>query len=170
MRETIKITETREDLLRKRTSDTLEFLQVAYTKAELLTLADAMARADEERERLEEQLEVVKTDFKHKLEAVESTLKDLRRKYRRGNHWENVDCFYILEDPTPNEKTLVRRDTGELMRVVPMDPRDYQDPLPIAMKPEQPMTAADSPDRLVLESPSVNGKDTEKPAPRPVIV
>ncbi len=120
----------------KRTTPTLEFLPVAYTDSEIVALADSLARYAADKERLEEQFECIKLDFKSKIEAVDNSVKSIGRKIRTRSHYENVDCFYMLEDPTPGEKTLVRRDTGEIVRVVPMDARDYQDPLPLAMKPD----------------------------------
>lgn len=121
----------------------LEYLPVAYTDAEVLVLADQMARFSSEKQALEEQFEVIKLDFKHKLEALEASLKSVTRKIQKRTHYENVDCIFILEMPTPNEKTLVRLDTGDLVRVVPMDSRDYQDPLPMVLKPEPPADPVD---------------------------
>jgi hypothetical protein len=147
----------------KRTSPAIEFLPVPYTDAEVIKFADSIGRYSNEKQQAEEQFEVIKLDFKHKLEALDATIRDITRKITKRQHYENVDCFYILEDPSPREKTLVRRDTAEVVRVVPMDRSDYQDRLPIAMRPEDPVDKTDS---FTLSTPP-NGKsqDQETPAP-----
>lgn len=153
-----------------RTETALEYLPVPYTDAEVLVMAEQMARFSSEKQALEEQFEVIKLDFKHKLEALEASLKSVTRKIQKRTHYENVDCIFILEMPTPHEKTLVRLDTADCVRVVPMDSRDYQDPLPMVLKTEK---APDPVDRTPfnLEAPA-NGKaaaaaDKEAGEPRP---
>lgn len=135
----------------KRTAPTLEFLPVPYTDAEILVFADKIARLTVEKQNSEEQFEVVKLNFKHTLEALEAAIRDVTRKITKRAHYENVDCIYQLETPTTQEKTLIRRDTGEVVRVVPMDSRDYQDPLPAVMKPDQ----VDATDSFSLAAPDV---------------
>jgi hypothetical protein len=138
----------------KRTINTLEFLSVPYTDPELLRFAEAIARHTIEKEKQEEQFEVIKLDFKHKIESLDASIRDLTRKITKRAHYENVDCFYMLESPTEREKTLVRRDTGEVVRVVPMDPHDYQDPLPTVLASTDPVDKTDS---FSLAAPA-NGK------------
>jgi len=134
----------------KRTAPTLEFLAVPFTDAEILTMAETMARLESERETLEEQFEVIKLDHKHKLEDFGQSIRALSRKIKSRHHYENVDCFYILEEPSPAEKTLVRRDTGEIVRVVPMQSHDFQDKLPLALKPDP----VDTSSTFSLEAPA----------------
>jgi len=146
----------------RRTVPALEFLPVTYTGAEIIALAQAQARAEESKEQLCEQFEALKLKHKSELETVENSIRQIARKIRKNTHYENVDCIYILEDPTPREKTLIRLDTGEIVRVVPMDSRDYQDPLPTVLKPETPVVSNDC---FTLAPPAVNGKDQPAPAP-----
>ena len=123
----------------QRTVPTLEFLPVPYTDAEILTRAEEMARYETERQTLEEQFEAIKLDFKSKLEALAGNIKKRSREIRVRSHYENVECVYVLERPSPHEKTLIRLDTGEIVRRIPMDARDYQDPLPAVLKSEDPI-------------------------------
>lgn len=123
----------------KRQVPTIEFLSVPYTDAEIVTKADEMARYEMEKQALEEQLEAIKLDFKSKIEALQNNIKKRSREISKRTHYENVECVYLLESPRPSEKTLVRLDTGEQVRIVPMDTRDYQDPLPMALKTDDPV-------------------------------
>ena len=123
----------------KRQVPTLEFLSVPYTDPEIVTKADEMARYEMEKQALEEQLEAIKLDFKSKIEALENNIKKRSREISKRSHYENVECVYVLESPRPSEKTLIRLDTGEQVRIIPMDTRDYQDPLPMALKSEDPI-------------------------------
>ena len=127
----------------KRKIPTLEFLQVPYTHDELLDLAEKLARAGAEKERLEEIFEVQRLDFKHQFEALESTMRDLVRKIGRRSQWQNVQCTWILETPSADEKTLVRMDTGEVVKTVPMSDHDYQDRLPEIFKDSSAKISAD---------------------------
>jgi hypothetical protein len=143
----------------RRTAPALEFLPVPFTDAEILLMAETMARQSTEKQNIEEQFEVVKLDFKHQLENIDASLRSIYRKISKRSHYENVDCFYILEEPTRDEKTLVRRDTGEIVRVVPMAAHDYQDRLPAVMTTD----AVDKADTLTLTAPE--NKETKTPAP-----
>lgn len=149
----------------KRTAPALEFLPVPYTDSQILVMADSMARYSVEKQNLEEQFEVVKMDFKHKLEAIDASIRTLTRNITKRSHYENVDCIYVLEEPTHAEKTLVRMDTGEVVRVLPMDPRDYQDSLPAVMRAADPVDTTS----FALEPPddrkTAAAGDKETPAP-----
>ena len=121
----------------KRTSPTIEFLPVPYTNAQLLEMASRLARTSSERDQTIEQFEVLKTNHRHQVEAMDNSIRDLTRKIGRGHYWENIDCFWILESPTPHEKELVRTDTAEIVRVVPMEKHDFQEVLlPAALQRE----------------------------------
>ena len=123
--------------IKKRTAPDLQFLPVAYTTQQLLDMAQQLARTSSERDQTQEQFEVLKKNHNHQTEALENSIRSLTRNIGRGHHYENVDCFWILEEPTQHEKTLVRKDTGEIVRVLPMEKFDYQEVLlPAVLQPD----------------------------------
>ena len=139
------ITATKDPEKAKRTRDAIEFLPVPYTATELLDMGERLARAQQERETAEDQFEVLKTNHKHVIEGLEASIRSLYRKITQRSHWENVDCVWMLETPTPHEKQLIRKDTGEIVKTLPMEKNDFQIPLiPAALKPEVPMKAGEA--------------------------
>lgn len=132
----------------KRTSEALEFLPVRYTSAERLDLADKLARCCQSIGDAEDQKKARDAEHKELIARLELERKSLSRRINTGHEMRNTECKWILEDPTPHEKTLVRLDTGEIVRIVPMGSFDYQQELPI-----QPTASGEMPETLVLESP-----------------
>lgn len=133
--------------LAKRTEDTIEYLPVRYTGPERLDLAEQLARASQAKGDAEDQKKAQDAEYKEQLEGLNLAIKRLSRKLTSGHEMRNVPCKWILEDPTPKEKTLVRLDTGEIVRVIPMQDRDFQETLP-GVKSDAPLGEA-----LVLEPP-----------------
>ncbi|MGH7486322.1 MAG: hypothetical protein ACREMY_12095 [bacterium] len=128
----------------------LEYLPVQYTMAERLDLAEQLARAAQSSQDLDDQKKANDAEYKEASEAVKLALKRLTRKLTQGNEMRNVNCKWLLEFPTSREKTLVRLDTGEQVRVMPMQDHDFQEELPITEAAGEP---------LVLEPPPTNGSE-----------
>lgn len=124
----------------------MEYLPVRYTGPERLDLAEQLARASQAKSDAEDQKKAQDAEYKETVEGLNLAIKRLSRKLTSGHELRNVPCKWLLEDPTPKEKTLVRMDTGEIVRVVPMQDRDFQETLPGI--PEQPVG-----ETLVLEPP-----------------
>ena len=136
----------------KRTSDTIEFLPVQFTPAERLDIGEQLARAVQSRQDAEDQKKAKDAEHKQLIEALNMQTKRLTRRLSTGSEMRNVSCRWLLEDPTPREKTLVRLDTGETVRTVPMQDHDYQMDLPEPIPP-----ANGKSETLVLEPPPANG-------------
>lgn len=133
----------------RRESSALEYLPVRYTDPERMDIAEQLGRAAQSQGDLEDQKKAQDAEHKEALEAVKLQIKRLSRKLASGSEMRNVMCKWLLEDPTPKEKTLVRLDTGEVVRVVPMQDHDFQEELPIA----KPAGTNGSGETLVLEPP-----------------
>ena len=119
----------------KRTSPALEYLPVPYSPPERQALGEQLARATMAKTELEEGKKARDAEYKDDLEKISLSIRSLCRKLHSGNEYRNVSCEWILEDPTPAEKSLVRKDTGELIRTVPMQADDYQEELPLLQRP-----------------------------------
>lgn len=135
-----------------RTTPGLEWLQVRYTMPERLDLAEKLARCQASIEQAEDQKKATDAQHKDLITRLETERRSLTRKLNAGGEMRNVDCTWILGDPTPSEKTLVRMDTGEVVRVVPMIGSDFQEEIPAA-------PATDQAEALVLEPPPADGKE-----------
>jgi hypothetical protein len=133
----------------KRESPALEYLPVRYTDPERMDIAEQLGRAAQAQGDLEDQKKAQDAEYKESLEAVKLQIKRLSRKLGAGSEMRNVQCKWLLEDPTSKEKTLVRLDTGEVVRVLPMQDHDFQETLPIAA----PTGTNGSGETLVLEPP-----------------
>lgn len=131
----------------KRTEPTLEYLPVLYTREERLDLAEQLARASQAAGDAEDSKKAADAEHKETMEALKLSIKRLSRKLTSGHEMRNVQCKWLLDSPTAVEKTLVRLDTGEVVRVMPMQDRDYQQALP-GVKDEPTLGEA-----LVLEPP-----------------
>jgi hypothetical protein len=118
----------------KRTSETMEYLAVLYTDQEKYHLATQLAQANQAMGDAEDKKKVIDAEHKETVEGLKLSIKRLSRKLTQGAELRNVQCVWLMEDPTRDQKTLVRRDTGETVRIVPMQEHDYQDNLQI--KPE----------------------------------
>lgn len=132
--------------------ETLEFLPVRFSNAERLDLAEQLARAAQSRQDAEDQKKAKDAEHKDTLEGLNLSIKRLTRKLTTGSEMRNVPCKWLLEDPTANEKTLVRLDTGEVVRVVQMQDHDRQ----LAIDSEI-AAAAPAGEVLVLEPSPANG-------------
>lgn len=130
----------------KRTTPGLEWLQVRYTMAERLDLAEKLARCQASIEQAEDQKKATDAQHKDLVTRLETERRSLTRKLTAGGEMRNVDCTWLLGDPTPSEKTLVRLDTGEVVRIVPMIGTDFQEEIPAA-------PVAGQAEALVLEPP-----------------
>jgi len=139
-----------------RETPTLEYLAVRFTDPERMDIAEQLGRAAQAQGDIEDQKKAQDAEHKEELEAVKLQIKRLSRKLATGSEMRNVQCTWLLGDPKPDEKTLVRKDTGEIVRVVPMHEHDYQENLPLVTVPGN---GADVPrETLVLEPPPADGK------------
>lgn len=126
------------DKPQKRSAPSMEYLPVSYTPAERLDLAEQLARASQTRMDTEDQKKANDAEFKETMEGLNLAIKRLTRRLTQGSEMRNVECKWILEDPTPKEKTLVRLDTGEVVRIMPMQDHDFQELLPITPATAEP--------------------------------
>ena len=150
----LEVTDTAPASVKPRESHTMEYLAVRYTSSERLDIAEQLGRAAQTQGDLEDQKKAQDAEHKEALEACKLQIKRLSRKLATGSEMRNVQCVWLLGDPSSSEKTLVRKDTGEIVRVMPMQDCDYQEELPITA----PVPTNGSTDTLVLEPPPPDGK------------
>ena len=65
-------------------------------------------------------------DFAATLETLTNKKDDLQHKINRGYELKEMDCMWVMSTPGPGQKTLVRADTNEEVRVEAMTMADAQ--------------------------------------------
>jgi len=144
----------------KVTQVTTEYLTVPFTTDELLALGAQLARALQADTDLEERMKSQKLEWNEEQDGIDKSIRNLKHKLNARGEMRDTLCKWIYEEPTKAEKSLVRLDTGEIARVVPMQSYDYQDGLPIG-------TTESPGEPLELTPPPANGHSSGKEAGQP---
>lgn len=118
-----------------RTETTREYLRYDFTPAELAEFARSMARSHQKRSQLEIEAKAVNTQFKSNIEAETNLISDYANKLNNGYEYRNIDCEKRFNDPVIGEMTLIRLDTGEIVKTRLMTLSERQEPLPFANDP-----------------------------------
>ena len=118
-----------------RTEQTREYLRYDFTPAELAEFARSMARSHQKRSQLETEAKAVATQFKSGIEAETNLISDYANKLNNGYEYRNVECELRYNEPSIGMKTVVRLDTGEVVKKQAMTSSEMQEPLPFASLP-----------------------------------
>jgi len=108
-----------------------EYLQYTFSPDELKDIAGQLARRNTEAAELEERKKQVVTDFGAQITASKAEISRLSRLYCNGYEYRNIDCEVRLNDPASGRATIIRTDTGEVVRVRSMTLEEMQDVLPL---------------------------------------
>jgi hypothetical protein len=109
-----------------------EYLKYSFSDAELLNLSKTLAKHNQDLAEIEGQKKRVMADFGAKIQGEESNIGELSRKVSSGYEFRNIECVVTYHDPTQGKKTIVRTDTGEVVRVDVMSHSELQEQLPFA--------------------------------------
>lgn len=127
-------------------------LRHVFTNEESLENAKQLAECLMETNRIEQDFDRVKSDFKSRLSSVDARIGQLRDKVSSGYEIVTTPCEWRFDDPAPGRKSLWRLDTDELVETQEMTTADKQVELPLV--PGAPLTASLAPvlDRAVATS------------------
>lgn len=115
--------------------ETSEYLRYDFTKEELSAIASKMARDHQSAQKLEEEKKVVVAQFKSNIEALISQISEASRLLTNGYEHRNVDCLWMFNNPQDGIRTMVRKDTGEVVRTAKMSTEEMQETLPFGNRP-----------------------------------
>lgn len=107
-----------------------EFLKYYFTAAERSEASDAMAQAYLRLRVLEEELALIKAQYKSDTVKLDGEISDNARKLNSGYEMRNTDCYAFMD----HDKKLVivrRADTGEVVKVREMNTSELQRKLPL---------------------------------------
>lgn len=108
---------------------TTEWLKYEFTEAEQKELAKKLAYATRELMETEEAKKAVTSNFKSKIEAAKEQISKLSNNINNGYEYRNIDCEVVLNSPEPGTKSIVRKDTGEIVKTLEMDQEEKQEKL-----------------------------------------
>ena len=110
---------------------TTEYLRHTFTQDERLKMGDELAGAHNRLASIGDEETVVKAKFKERISTVEQTINALSRDLSNGWTMQNVECALSYGEPNPLEVTYRRADTGDVVKVRPMEPDEMQEELPL---------------------------------------
>lgn len=103
-----------------------ELLRCDLTDDELIGIARKQSATFRDREQADQELTSIKSDFKARLERLESEVQLCTRKITDGFEMRNTDCETRYDDPSKGMASVYRLDTGELVRTRKMDANELQ--------------------------------------------
>jgi hypothetical protein len=103
-----------------------EYLKYTFTDAEITDAAKELARAAQQRTSLEQRKKEVDSQLKADIEAQNSIVGRLSSYINTGYEYRDIECRVELDTPEQGKKRIVRLDTEEEVKVVPMTDMDRQ--------------------------------------------
>ncbi len=114
------------------------FLRHTFSEAERLKMGDELAAAYNRQADIDNEENVVKSQFKERRATIEQKISSLSRNLSNGFEMSNVECRLEWDSPNPFEVSYVRNDTNEVVRTRPMTEQERQLDLPL----QEPTTEA----------------------------
>ena len=116
-----------------------ELLRCDFTSDEWTENARQLATATRLRSELEQEKKEIDSQYKAKIEEQIVRASKLAALLGAGYEMRNVPCEVILDKPEPGQATVVRTDTGEIVRTRPMTEMERQAVLDFMVNhPEEP--------------------------------
>lgn len=116
---------------------TTQYLPYDFTPAEKRDIAASLAQANQQYSTVEKQKKQVMADFTAQLAALDSVIEQKSRLYAAGKEYRDIDCTIHYHKPSQGLKTIVRNDTGEVVKDgIQMTPVEMQEELPFEPKPD----------------------------------
>ncbi len=141
-----------------------EYVKVVFTDAEVADFARGLAQANRKRSSIEQQKKEVDTQLKAEIEAENTNIKRLSDHISNGHEYRNVECRVDLDVPEDGKKSIIRLDTGEVVKVLPMTDMDRQMRLELRTAEEAAAIAA-NPSAVVEAAPGAEIPATDPPTP-----
>jgi hypothetical protein len=102
-----------------------EILPVPISDAQYKEFGILVSRANQEIAQAEDELKAVKSQFKSRIDAAEARRNDFASIINAGHQQRQVEC-HLVKDFAANTITLIRLDTGEVVRTRTMTAAEKQ--------------------------------------------
>ncbi len=104
-------------------------LRCEFTSEELQEKGEELSAIVLRYEEVDEERKTVSQTYREQLSDLRSDRKRLSSLIRKKGEDRPVECIAKFHDPHVGEKTIVRLDTGEIVRIEPMTDEERQDNL-----------------------------------------
>jgi hypothetical protein len=112
-----------------------EFLKYVFSGEEMHDFATELARKTSEMSETEEAKKAAVTQFGDRIASLRADTSSLARKFNSGYEYRNIECKVLYHEPSPAQKTIMRLDTGEVVKVQAMTFNELQEILPFTEEP-----------------------------------
>lgn len=111
---------------------TTEYLKYAFSEEETRANAKELARKNQQLTELDLKRKQLVSDLKAEAETMNADAARLARWVNDEYGFRLVDCEVLLDDPESGTKTIVRIDTGEIVKTEKMTSDELQQSLQFA--------------------------------------
>ena len=108
---------------------TKEYLKYKFTEPELKERSTQLALECRSLEEIENDKKQVMSDFKSKIDGHQATISRLSNNINNGYEHRYIDCEVKMNTPIVGEKSIIRKDTGELVKQEQMNESEMQEEL-----------------------------------------
>lgn len=115
----------------KRTRTIKSNLQYQFTPEELIALGKELGESQIKLRQLDDDRKMVADEWKAKISFAEAHIDSLSNKTSSGYEYRDIECTVTMDSPAPGDKTITRNDTGEIVKIMPMDESEKQEELPL---------------------------------------
>ena len=106
-------------------------LQYKFTKEELLDLGRTLGESQLALRQLDDDRKMVVDEWKAKISSQEATINDLSNKTSSGYEYRNIECSVTYDVPVKGQKTIMRLDSGDVVKIMEMDDAEKQGELDV---------------------------------------
>jgi hypothetical protein len=106
-----------------------EYLKSQFTEQELKDISKKLAYENKNYDELEDAKKSVTSEFSSKINSSRAIISKLSNNINNGYEYKDVECEIRLNEPRDGQKTTVRKDTGEIVRIEDMNERELQEEL-----------------------------------------
>lgn len=104
----------------------VHFLRCDFTELEMKELSAELARGTNELAQAESDKKAVMSQFAERINSRKSEVSSLARRIANGYEMRTVNCEVRLHDPKKGSATVIRTDTGEIVKSRLMTPEESQ--------------------------------------------
>ena len=106
-----------------------EYLKYKFSEKELREKSEKLAQDCREKRETEEAKKQITSDLKAKIDAFDASISQISNHINSGYEFRYIECDVHLNDPDPGFKSIVRKDTFEVVKVEPMTAAELQEEL-----------------------------------------
>lgn len=117
-------------------------LKCDFTESELKEFSRTMAREAQDLATAEDQKKVAVAQFAESIARHKSVIGQMARNINNGYEMRLVPCVVVLDKPVRGKATIVRKDTGDLVKERDMDEGEVREAAQASLPLEEPAKPA----------------------------